>query len=56
MDNDSKTTFVNEQMVKILGYDGNEMLGRSILDFMDADAKKDAVRYMQRRLQGVAES
>jgi PAS domain-containing protein len=36
-DVDSKTTFANSRIAEMLGYTVEEMLGRSLFDFMDED-------------------
>jgi PAS domain-containing protein len=43
IDEHSRTTLVNEQMARMLGYAPAEMMGRSMFDFMD-----DAARYVAR--------
>ncbi|MBG6219679.1 MULTISPECIES: PAS domain-containing hybrid sensor histidine kinase/response regulator [unclassified Janthinobacterium] len=45
-DADGKTTFVNPKMAHMLGYTVQEMLNRTMLDFMDRDSQL----LMQRRL------
>jgi PAS domain S-box-containing protein len=52
---DTSTTFVNPKMARMLGYSAEEMLGRSMYDFMDERARDDARRNMRRREQGIAE-
>jgi diguanylate cyclase (GGDEF)-like protein/PAS domain S-box-containing protein len=38
IDNNNRTTFVNRRMADMLGYAPDEMLGKPVLTFMDADA------------------
>ena len=49
------TTFVNPKMASMLGYTVEEMMGRSMYDFMDDRAKEDARENVRRREQGIAE-
>jgi len=39
IDAEGRTTFVNPRMASMLGYAVDEMVGRSVLDFMDAEAQ-----------------
>jgi len=52
---DSQTSFVNPKMAEMLGYSVDEMLGRSLLDFMDEGGKAIALQKMERRRQGMYE-
>ena len=52
---DATTTFVNPKMASMLGYSVEEMLGRSMYDFMDERARADARENMRRREQGISE-
>jgi PAS domain S-box-containing protein len=52
---DTITTFVNPKMARMLGYAVDEMLGRSMYDFMDASAQADARENVRRRELGIAE-
>ncbi|HEY9672675.1 MAG TPA: PAS domain S-box protein [Waterburya sp.] len=54
-DADSKTTFVNSRMAQMLGYNVEEMLGRSLFDFMDHESRELAQTYVERRRQGIQE-
>lgn len=49
------TTFVNQRMAAMLGYSVAEFLGRSMYDFMDADAVEEAKNNMARRSAGIDE-
>jgi PAS domain S-box-containing protein len=54
-DADSQTTFANARMAQMLGYSVEEMLGRSLFDFMDEDSQVQARAYVERRKQGIHE-
>ena len=51
----SVTTFVNPKMARMLGYTADEMVGRSMYDFMDERARAEARENVRRRAQGIAE-
>ncbi|MFW5739255.1 MAG: PAS domain S-box protein [Myxococcota bacterium] len=55
IDADGNTTFVNDRLAAMLGHEREAMVGRPLFDFMDADAQRDAQRYLERRKQGVFE-
>jgi two-component system NtrC family sensor kinase len=54
-DAESITTFANCRMAEMLGYTVEEMLGRSLFEFIDAEAREIAESYVQRRRQGIRE-
>jgi len=54
-DADSKTTFANGRLLEMLGYTMEEMLGRSLFDFIDEESRVQAKAYVQRRRQGIHE-
>jgi two-component system, NtrC family, sensor kinase len=54
-DADSKTTFANSRMAEMLGYTVEEILGRSLFEFMDREERASALAYVQRRRQGIRE-
>ncbi|MEG4234924.1 PAS domain S-box protein [Microcoleus sp. Pol11C3] len=54
-DAESITTFANGRMAEMLGYTVEEMLGRSLFEFIDCDSRKIAESYVQRRRQGIRE-
>ena len=54
-DVDSKTTFANSRIAEMLGYTVEEMLGRSLFDFMDEDSRILAQAYVERRRRGIHE-
>ncbi len=55
LDAEDRTTFVNPALADMLGYTADEMLGRPLYDFMDADARILATTKLERRRTGVAE-
>jgi PAS domain S-box-containing protein len=55
LDAEARITYVNWRMAEMLGYTAEEMLGRPLFDFMDADARADAARGFERRGRGAAE-
>ena len=50
------TTFVNARMAEMLGYSGEEMIGRAATDFMFAEDATDHLRRMENRRQDVPEN
>ena len=50
-----KTTFTNQFMAKMLGYNPQQMLGRSFMDFMDDEGRQIAKYYLERRTRGIKE-
>ena len=55
IDADAVTTYVNPKMASMLGYEVEEMLGRTMYDFMDERARDDARENARRRAQGISE-
>ncbi len=55
IDNNNKTTFVNQRMLEMLGYQEEEMLGKELLYFTDEQGKKMALANIERRRQGIKE-
>lgn len=55
IDAESRTTFVNQRMAEMLGYSVEEMLGRSLFDFMDEEGRTIAEANVERRRQGIGE-
>ncbi|HEY9607814.1 PAS domain S-box protein [Allocoleopsis sp.] len=51
----SKTTFANSRIAEMLGYTVEDMLGRSLFDFIDEDSRIEAQVYVERRRQGIQE-
>lgn len=54
-DADSKTIFANSRIAEMLGYTVEELLGRSLFDFMDEESRVQAQTYVERRRQGMRE-
>jgi PAS domain S-box-containing protein len=50
----TRTSYVNRQMAQMLGYTPEEMYGRSVYDFMDAEAEVQARRNLELDHQGEA--
>jgi diguanylate cyclase (GGDEF)-like protein/PAS domain S-box-containing protein len=55
LDAAGKTSYVNQHLAEMLGYEPSEMTGRSLFDFMDEDARLEAERLLERRRQGISE-
>ncbi|MBK7075033.1 MAG: PAS domain S-box protein [Myxococcales bacterium] len=55
IDEHNRTTLVNEQMARMLGYAPAAMLGRSMFDFMDERAQAEATANVERRKRGIGE-
>jgi PAS domain S-box-containing protein len=55
IDENANTTYVNQAMADILGYSADEMMGKSLFDFMDDEGKIDATDKMERRREGIKE-
>jgi PAS domain S-box-containing protein len=55
IDENSLTTFVNEHMAKMLGYEKKEMINRHLFDFMDEEGKKIAAQNLEKRKKGISE-
>ncbi|MHB9037562.1 MAG: AAA family ATPase [Armatimonadota bacterium] len=53
---DFLTTFVNARMAEMLGYSGDEMIGRPVTDFMFDEDAPDHHRRMENRRQGISEN
>ncbi|MGE5659792.1 MAG: PAS domain S-box protein [Actinomycetota bacterium] len=54
-DTESKTTFANSRMAEMLGYSVEELLGRSLFEFIDCESQAIAQTYVERRRQGIRE-
>ncbi|MEG4345931.1 PAS domain S-box protein [Microcoleus sp. A003_D6] len=54
-DSESITTFANSRMAEMLGYTVEEMLGRSLFEFIDGESREIAESYVQRRREGIRE-
>jgi PAS domain S-box-containing protein len=55
IDRDACTTYVNPRMAEMLGYTVEEMRGRHLFDFMDAQGVAAAKRHLERRQEGISE-
>ena len=55
LDAEGVTTYVNPGMARMLGYDPQEMLGKSFLDFMDQERHEKARANFERRRKGISE-
>ncbi|HEX5048762.1 MAG TPA: PAS domain S-box protein [Gammaproteobacteria bacterium] len=55
LDLDSVTTYVNQRAAEMLGYRPEEVLGRTVFEFMDESLHPEALRIRERRRTGVAE-
>lgn len=55
LDQSAATTYVNRSMAKMLGYQIEEMLGHSVYEFMDDEARQEAIAHFARRKQGISE-
>jgi PAS domain S-box-containing protein len=55
IDADNKTSFVNPKMSEMLGYSPEEMMGRTLFDFMDEEGRAIATVNIERRRQGITE-
>lgn len=47
--------FVNPTMATMLGYTAEEMLGRSLENFMDEEGRASLAKYLKRRAKGISE-
>jgi PAS domain S-box-containing protein len=56
IDAEMRTRFVNPRMQQLLGYSAGEMLGRTLLDFMDDQGRGLARQQVERRKAGISES
>lgn len=56
LDKDNTTSFVNQQMATMLGYQIEEMIGKPLFAFMDAEGIAIANAYLERRRQGIHEA
>jgi len=55
IDDETNTTFVNQSMADMLGYEIDEMIETNLYEFMDEDGKKIAETNFERRRQGIEE-
>jgi len=55
IDDETNTTFVNQSMADMLGYEVDEIIEANLYEFMDKDGKKLAETNFERRRQGIEE-
>jgi PAS domain S-box-containing protein len=55
IDNNADTTFLNQSMANMFGYEIDEMMGENLYTFMDEDGKRIAEINFERRRQGIKE-
>ena len=55
IDENDVTTFVNHSLAKMLGYEPEEMVGKSVLDFIDPAHHEEEQRNLARRREGIRE-
>jgi len=55
IDNNKRTTFVNQAMANMLGYSVDEMIGKHIFECMDDKGKEFAIASLTRRAAGISE-
>ncbi|MGK7957400.1 MAG: PAS domain S-box protein [Crocosphaera sp.] len=56
IDQKNKTTFVNQQMSEMLGYEIEEIIGKSFLDFIDIEDSNQVKNNIQKHCQGMADT
>jgi PAS domain S-box len=56
MDADFNTTYVNQKMAEMLGYNTKEMMGKSVNKYMFDEDIHDHEKHMKTRLEGVSEN
>lgn len=56
VDADRRTIYVNAQMATMLGYSAQEMIGKSVFDFLDEEGKALSDINIEKRRQGVKDS
>lgn len=54
-DDEYRTTFVNNRMAELLGYENSEMIGKKLSDFLFKEDLPDFEKKASRRKQGIAE-
>jgi PAS domain S-box-containing protein len=55
IDEDARVTLVNEYLARLLGYSRDEILGRSMFDFISPEIKELAQKLIENRKNGIAE-
>ncbi|MGI8637254.1 MAG: PAS domain-containing sensor histidine kinase, partial [Segetibacter sp.] len=56
LDENSKTTFVNQKMCEIMGYSSDEMMGKTNFFFKDEAGLQASLSKLERRRQGITET
>ena len=56
VDRDQRTSYVNPRMAAMLGYTPDEMIGRSLFDFMHDDGREEAKRRVEKGRRGIADA
>ncbi|HEX2872635.1 MAG TPA: PAS domain S-box protein [Polyangiaceae bacterium] len=56
IDTDAKTTFVNERMAEMLGYEKSELIGMSLFELLEDELHEHVRGKLEGRRRGVAES
>jgi PAS domain S-box-containing protein len=55
IDKEAKTTLINPAMAEMIGYSVEDMIGRSLFEFMSEDQRQLANNYFKRRMDGIKE-
>lgn len=55
VDAEANSVFVNQHLAQMLGYTRDELLGRSVFDFVDAADRVEGRRYLERGRSGIKE-
>ncbi len=55
IDADGRIVYVNEPMANMIGYDGDDMRGHLLSDFMDGEGRQIVADAIKRRRQGISE-
>ncbi len=55
VDKKGNTEFINPKMAQMLGYEVNELIGKSLFDFMNKKAASQARKYLEKRKNGIKE-
>ena len=55
IDNEVRINYVNQRMAELLGYSVDELLGRTVFEFVEEDLRPQAERNFERRRRGISE-
>lgn len=55
VDAEANSTYVNQHLAEMLGYTSDELLGRSVFDFVDDADRAETRRYLERGRSGIKE-